>query len=90
LVPNIRIFYLRIVGQPVKVWVVGSSITKHAFVHARSRPGGVNLGLSRLNVSIWWQGKSGMVIKDLPKVIPNCLRFEDPPQFLVIHVGVMI
>ncbi|XP_071179520.1 uncharacterized protein [Mytilus edulis] len=41
------------------VWIVGSSIIKHAFGEARGRPGGVNLGLQRMGVNIWWQGKCG-------------------------------
>jgi hypothetical protein len=51
------------VGNPdTNVWIVGSSIIKEAFVSARSRPGGTCLGLGRLNVSTWWQGKRGMVV----------------------------
>jgi len=38
-----------------------------------------------------FQGKSGMVIKDLAKAISHCLRFEDPPQFFGLFMsGVMI
>ncbi|CAC5417893.1 unnamed protein product [Mytilus coruscus] len=46
-------FFNGIVGDPVNVWIVGSSIVKHAFVAARDRPGWVNLGLGRLNASFW-------------------------------------
>jgi hypothetical protein len=47
------------------VWIVGSSIIKDAFVSARSRPDGTCLGLGRLNVSTWWQGKQGMVVRQI-------------------------
>lgn len=69
------------------MWVVGSSIVKDAFIAARRRPGGVNLGLDRLNVSIWWQGKGGMVISQLRQHINIMRRYEDPPDFLVIHIA---
>uniref|UniRef100_K1QSM1 Uncharacterized protein n=1 Tax=Magallana gigas TaxID=29159 RepID=K1QSM1_MAGGI len=38
------------------VWCVGSSIIKHAFLAAMLRTGGINLGLERLGIKIWWQG----------------------------------
>ena len=38
---------------------------KHAFLEVRGRPGGVNLGLQRICVSIWWQGKRGGIVKDM-------------------------
>ncbi|XP_071177847.1 uncharacterized protein [Mytilus edulis] len=50
-------------GQEVSVWIVCSSLIRNAFVHARSRTGGVNLGLHRIGVKIWWQGYGGMGIK---------------------------
>ncbi|XP_052690745.1 uncharacterized protein LOC128168633 [Crassostrea angulata] len=42
-----------------EAWFVGSSIVKRAFVAARDRPSGVNLGLQRLRINMWWQGKGG-------------------------------
>ena len=69
------------------MWVLGSSIVKEAFIAARRRPGGVNLGLSNLNVSIWWQGKSGMVASQIKPHIITMLKYEEPPTFLVIHVA---
>jgi lysophospholipase L1-like esterase len=67
--------------------VVGSAIIKHAFAFARSRPGGGNLGLQRLNVSLWWQGRGGMLIKQLRQQIRTMLKYEDPPAFLVLHIS---
>lgn len=76
---------LSFTGTQVSVWVLGSSIVKHAFVHARSRPGGIHLGLCRLNVSILWQVRSGMSYKDILRLLKKLLEFEDHPHILVIH-----
>ncbi|CAG2208156.1 unnamed protein product [Mytilus edulis] len=53
--------------QEVSVWIVGSSLIRNAFVHARSRTGGVNLGLHRIGVKIC----SGMGLKDLESTIKD-------------------
>lgn len=45
--------------------MVGSSIVRESYIEARTRPGGTNLGLGRLNVDIWWQGYGGMRIQHL-------------------------
>jgi hypothetical protein len=44
------------------VWLVGSSIIKIAFIETRSSEEGTNLGLGRINVSIWWRGQGGICI----------------------------
>lgn len=54
---------------------------------ARSRPGGLNLGLERLNATVWWQGKSGMVVSQLEGHLKRLKKYEDPPDYLLIHVG---
>ncbi|CAC5399581.1 Neurotrypsin,Scavenger receptor cysteine-rich type 1 protein M130,Deleted in malignant brain tumors 1 protein,Scavenger receptor cysteine-rich domain-containing group B protein,Soluble scavenger receptor cysteine-rich domain-containing protein SSC5D [Mytilus coruscus] len=79
--------YISIVGDPVNVWIVGSSIVKHAFVAARDRPGGVNLDLGRLNASLWWQGKGGMIVKHVKSQLRTMKKYEDPPHFLILHVA---
>ena len=40
-----------------QIWIVGSSIVKHAFTHARKSLEGVNLGLGQCHAKVWWQGK---------------------------------
>lgn len=60
---------------------------KNAFVQARRRPGGINLGLDHIGVRLWWLGKSGMRLKDLLNRIKLMLRYEEPPNYLVIHIG---
>ncbi|CAG2188093.1 unnamed protein product [Mytilus edulis] len=76
----------RIAGHAT-VWIVGSSIIKHAFGEARGRPGGVNLGLQRMGVNIWWQGKCGGKVLDMKQQIRTMLKYEDPPTILVLHIG---
>ena len=70
------------------VWVVGSSIVKRAFLAARSRPDGVNLGLrDRLKVAIWWQGKGGMGWYEMYQKIKTLLKVADPPDYIMLHCG---
>ncbi|KAK6179793.1 hypothetical protein SNE40_005884 [Patella caerulea] len=61
---------------------------KKAATYARTRPGGLNLGLDRLNMNIWWQGYSGLKFKDLEQKLAFLLTIEStPPDILVIHCG---
>ena len=71
----------------MSVWIVGSSLIRNAFVHARSRTGGVNLGLHRIGVKIWWQGYGGMGIKDLESTIKRLMKYEKAPKYLVLHIA---
>ncbi|VDI60982.1 Hypothetical predicted protein [Mytilus galloprovincialis] len=61
------------------------AMVKNAFVQARRRPGGINLGLDHIGVRLWWLGKSGMRLKDLLNRIKLMLRYEEPPNYLVIY-----
>jgi len=70
-----------------QIWIVGSSIVKHAFTHARKSLEGVNLGLGRCNARVWWQGKGGMRWAQLVPRVQYLLNFESPPEVLVIHCG---
>lgn len=54
---------------------------------ARSRPGGLNLGLDRLNVNIWWQGYGGMRISQVMPRLCTMLSYADPPSILILHVS---
>lgn len=67
--------------------MVGSSIIKNAFLEARQSPGGVNLGLERLGVSIWWQGRGGLVLNRVRSHIRTMLNLEDLPHIIIVHVG---
>ena len=55
---------------------------------ARKRPGGISLGLTeRLHTTIWWQGKRGLILSKLRNQIDIMCRYEDAPEFLIIHVA---
>jgi len=65
-------------------------IVKNAVIVARQRPGGINQGLSRINVEIWCQGIRGMVIEQIKKqrvTIVTMLQYEDPPNYIFLHVS---
>ena len=67
--------------------MVGSSIVKNAFIVARQQPGGINLGLSIINVDILWQGIRGLVIEQIMKQIVTMLQYKDPPNYIFLHVS---
>lgn len=77
----------KFVGPSTRVWIVGSSIIKQAFIAAKQRPGGINLSLQRLGVRILWQGRSGLTLFRLKNHIRTLLNLEDPPNYIVIHIG---
>ena len=60
---------------------------KRSFIAARSRKCGINLGLAvRLGAKIWWQGKVGLTISKFQKHIQTMMQYEDPPNFIMLHV----
>ena len=76
---------LSIAGGPTGVWIVGSSIVKKAFLAARSRPEGSQLGLDKRNGYIWWQGTGGMRLYHMIPKIKHLMKFEDNPAFFIFH-----
>ncbi|XP_063431676.1 uncharacterized protein LOC134714365 [Mytilus trossulus] len=76
-----------VLRQEVSVWIIGSFLIKNAFVHARSKTGGVNLGLHRIGVKIWWQGYGGMGLKDLESTIKRLMKYEKAPKYVVLHIA---
>lgn len=55
---------------------------------ARSKKGGINLGLAdRLDVKIWWQGKGELTIYKVQTHIQTMMQNEDPPNFIMLHVA---
>ncbi|VDI69222.1 Hypothetical predicted protein [Mytilus galloprovincialis] len=69
------------------IWVVGSSIVKHAFIEAKRSFDGCSLGLHRKSYRVWWQGKGGMKWGELVPRIKFLLQIDSPPKILVIHCG---
>ena len=45
------------------------------------------MGLGRIGVSIWWQGLSGMSVTRLKYQIRTINTFEDPHNFLILHIA---
>ena len=84
---NCLFILLLVSDSPIRVWIVGSSIIKNAFVESRQRPGGANLALNRLGVNIWWQGTGGLTLSKIKNCIRLILRFEDPPSYIIVHIG---
>ena len=70
-----------------RVWIVGSSLIRDAFVRARNSDWGTGLDLQRHGVHLWWQFRGGMKWDDLCHKIIYLLKFEDAPDYLVIHCG---
>ena len=76
--------YLKYIGiAGLKVWVIGSSIIKRDLF----RPVEIQLGLTRLGLSLWWQGRSGMSLYNLRRQVEIMTKFEDTPAFIFIHIG---
>nr|XP_022292122.1 uncharacterized protein LOC111103277 [Crassostrea virginica] len=69
------------------IWLVGSSIIKHAFLEAVLRPGGTNLTLERQNISLWWQGYSGLQLGKTTQKIRSLKNVGPVPNFILIHCG---
>lgn len=70
-----------------KVWLVGSSILKHAQLEAFLRPGGLHLNLKRLNISLWWQGYSGLKLSQVEQKLKTLAKVGPAPNVILIHCG---
>lgn len=68
-----------------KVWLVGSSILKHAQLEAFLRPGGLHLNLKRLNISLWWQGYSGLKLSQVEQKLKTLAKVGPAPNVILIH-----
>ena len=69
------------------IWLVGSSIIKHAFLEAVLRPGGTNLTLERKHISLWWQGYSGLQLSKTRQKIRTLEKVGPVPNCILIHCG---
>ena len=56
---------------------------KKCFIAARCRKSLAE----RFGVKIWWQGKGGLTISKFQKPIQTMMQYEDPPNFIMLHVG---
>ena len=80
------LYFLKIL-DPNLIWIIGSSIVRNAFVHARKSSVGINLGLSRVGLQLLWQGYGGMTTCDVMSKVRNLKRVENLPGYIVLHVG---
>uniref|UniRef100_A0A8W8MMU3 SGNH hydrolase-type esterase domain-containing protein n=1 Tax=Magallana gigas TaxID=29159 RepID=A0A8W8MMU3_MAGGI len=78
---------LRSFVEPRRIWILGSSIIKHAFVHVKNSHIGSNLQLHRHNASVLWQGMGGMRSHQLIRKVRTLLKYEEAPYMHVIHCG---
>jgi lysophospholipase L1-like esterase len=69
------------------VWLVGSSLIKHAFSEAKLRPGGPNLTLERENIDLWWQGYSGLLLGKTRQKLKILEKVGPVPNFILLHCG---
>jgi len=63
------------------------SSSKIIFYTARNRSGGVNLGLNRLGATVWWRGRSGLILDKMKGQINMMIGYEEPPDIIIIHIG---
>ena len=69
------------------IWMLGSSIIKHAQVESVLRPGGSNLNLERINVSLWWQGYRGLQLIRAIQKLKMLKQVGPSPKALFLHCG---
>ncbi|XP_048735776.2 uncharacterized protein LOC125651238 [Ostrea edulis] len=74
------------VGSQI-VWLVGSSILKRTQTEALLRPGGCGLNLGRVNISLWWQGYSGLALMQVVNKLKYLSRFGPQPSAILLHCG---
>ena len=77
----------QIVVDDQTIWMFGSSIIKHAQVESVLRPGGSNLNLERINISLWGQGYRRLqLIRAIQKL--KMLKHVGPsPKAMFLHCG---
>lgn len=70
------------------MWLLGSSIFKHAQLEVFLRPGGLHLNLKRLKISLWWQ-----VYNNRPDIVSDIAELKilgkvgPTPNAILIHSG---
>ena len=87
LIVLIQWLYVLSIVENHKVWLVGSSILKHAQLEAFLRPGGLHLNLARVNISLWWQGYSGLKLCQTERKLRTLAMVGPSPKAILIHCG---
>ncbi|XP_072015817.1 uncharacterized protein [Amphiura filiformis] len=72
-----------------KVWIIGDSHVIHAKQVAQSRPGGCNLELDHLGISVTFMGRPEASLDDLGDMINEEMKRSCyPPDIVLIHLGI--
>ncbi|KAH3752068.1 hypothetical protein DPMN_186678 [Dreissena polymorpha] len=71
----------------IKVWILGLSIVKQAFVAARQRPEGVNLGFNRRRHYVAGMGWMKMSLLDVASKLKALKKVAETPDFIILHCG---
>lgn len=72
---------------PASVWILGSSIIKKGFLHARGRQGDTNLGFDIRDVDIVWQGYSGLKLTQVTNKLKTLSQIFEDPSMIILHCG---
>lgn len=83
----VLLFNTKFSGPNTTVWIIGSSIIKHASHHAVQQFGNLHLDLQKHNITVYWHGKSGMVWEDVEPTITNIIEQRGHPDWVMLHCG---
>ena len=75
----------KVILGKVHIWCLGSSILKHAFTVAATRPGSITLGLDWAD--LWWQAYGGMSLLDIIPKLEVLKQVGDEPAIILLHCG---
>ena len=73
-----------IAGPHTRVWIVGSSIVKHAFARARSSFEGPQR--NRQAASLWWQGRKSLRWCHVSGLIRTLLSYKEEPDDIRLDI----
>ena len=84
-VNNLLFFLFLGIGPFTEVWILGSSIVRDAFTHAKCKLQNLNLVK---NVHVWWQGYGGLLMANVGEKLDliDSLNSETP-SILILHCG---
>ncbi len=75
-------------SEQTTLWIVGDSHIKRAKKAAKRRPGGYNLSLTDLGLTVQFVGKSGACLSDLHDMITDAQNEHGHlPYMVIIHLG---
>ena len=70
------------------MWIIGDSHIARAKTIAKHRPGGYNINLDHLDVTVTFKGRGGAKIVDLPDLLLELVKMKGAyPEVVIIHLG---